>query len=66
MSDLPNPPIDELLYAASVASLTIFGYGDRWPGEIESQRELLDGLDVPGSTVKKVRLDSLLEILDEK
>jgi hypothetical protein len=66
MSDLPNPPIHELLYAASVTSLTIFGYGDRWPGEIvEARRELLNGLEVHGSTFKKVRLDSLLEVLDE-
>ena len=67
MSDLPNPPIHELLYAASVTSLTMFGYGERWPGEIvEAQGELLNGLEVPGSTVKKVMLDSLLVILDEK
>jgi len=65
ISDLPNPPIHELLYAASVTSLTIFGYGERWPGEIvEVQREL-DGLEVHGSTVEKVSLDRLLVILDE-
>jgi len=65
ISDLPNPPIHELLYEASVTSLTIFGYGERWPGEIvEVQREL-DGLEVHGSTVKKVSLDRLLVILDE-
>src|SRR5208282_1611725 len=63
MSDLSNPPIHELLYAASVTSLTIFGYGERWPGEIvEAQRESLNGLEVLGSTVKKVKLDSLLVI----
>ncbi|HKM74783.1 MAG TPA: hypothetical protein VJZ32_00015 [Candidatus Bathyarchaeia archaeon] len=66
ISDLPNPPIHELLYAASVTSLTIFGYGDRWPGEIvKSQRELLNGLEVHSSTVKEIRLDNLLVILDE-
>jgi len=67
MSDVPNPPIYELLYAASVTSLTIFGYDDRWPGEsAEAQRDLLNGLEVPDSTVKKVKLDSLFVILDEK
>jgi len=66
MSDLPNPPVHELLYAASVTSLTIFGYGDRWRGEIvEARRESLNGLEVHGSAVKKVTLDSLLEVLDE-
>ena len=64
ISDLPNPPIHELLYAASVTSLTIFGYGDRWHGEV--QREVLNGLEASGSTVKKVRLENLLLILDEK
>jgi len=66
ISDLPNPSIHELLYAASVTSLTIFGYGDRWSGEVaEVQREVLNGLEVRDSTVKRVRLDSLLLILDD-
>ena len=67
ISDPPNPPIHELLYAGSMTSLTIFGYGNQWWSEmVEFKSELLTGLEVSASALKKLSLDSLLAIFNEK
>ena len=64
ISEEPNTPIHELLYAASVKSMTIYGYGERWPGTIvELPREFLGAIEVPNSALKKVGLDAFFQKL---
>jgi hypothetical protein len=63
IADAPTPPIDELLYAAMIQSVSSFGYGARWKGEtIPTPQKFSDNLEVTAKTISKLEISDLFNL----
>jgi hypothetical protein len=63
LADTPTPPINELFYAASVDSMSVYGYGARWKGEtITTPNEFSENLEVAVNALSKVEMRDLFTL----
>ena len=62
LTDSPTPPIRELFYAATVNSLSMYGYGSRWPGNtIKTPAEYHENLEVAVEYLNQICLTNLCQ-----
>ena len=62
LTDSPTPPIHELFYAATVDSLSIYGYGSKWPGNtIKTPPEYRENLEVTVEYLNQIHLTNLYQ-----
>jgi len=61
-SDSPNLPVDDLFAPGLTDSLSVYGYGTRWPGQTMPTPDLLaKNVDVRSRTLNKIPLDDFLK-----
>jgi len=64
LAESPEPPIHELFYAAIVDSLSVYGYGSRWHGEIlRTPAEYGKNLDITAEYLNQIQLARLYQLL---
>jgi hypothetical protein len=64
LADSPTPPIHELFYAAVVDSLSVYGYGSRWPGAVtKTPSEYRENLEVTAGYLNQLQLAHVYQSL---